>query len=317
MNATPHIPVMLPEVLASLAPKDGEIYVDGTFGAGGYSRAILEAAQCHVYAIDRDPDAKAFASVLEREFPDRFAFLVGNFSDMCALLAAKGISAVNGVVLDIGVSSMQLDRAERGFSFRQDGPLDMRMSQSGISAADLVNNLEEAEIADLLYLYGEERASRRIARAIVEARAVAPIERTSQLRDICARVLGRSGDTDPATRSFQALRIRVNDELGELERGLTQAERLLAPKGRLVVVTFHSLEDRIVKRFTHSRCGKLGGVSRHMPDISGGGATLPAFFLPRPEKLKASNEEARRNPRARSATLRRAVRTEHALKDAA
>ncbi len=302
----PHIPVMLPEVIHALSPKTDEVFVDGTFGAGGYSRAILEAAPCRVFAIDRDPDARKFAENLEQEFPNRFVFLAGNFSDMCALLQAHGIVSVQGVVLDIGVSSMQIDQPERGFSFRNNGPLDMRMSRQGLSAADIVNNASEAELADVLFHYGEERAGKRIARAIVQARAEERIETTRRLSEIIAHTVGRGGSTDPATRSFQALRIKVNDELGELERGLEAAERMLAPGGRLVVVTFHSLEDRIVKRFTHSRCGKFGGVSRHLPEANAG--PLPVFLLPRPHKVRCSVEESKANPRARSATMRVAVR---------
>lgn len=309
--STPHIPVMLAEVLKTLSPKDGEIYIDGTFGAGGYSRAILSAATCTVYALDRDPDARIFAEALMQEFPERFIFIVGNFAQMCELLAEKGVQEVDGVVLDLGVSSMQLDRAERGFSFRADGPLDMRMGQNGISAADFLNDAEEEEIANVIYEFGEEKASRRIARAVVEYRAEKPIERTGELADIVRSVVPRSGDKDPATRTFQGLRIYVNDELGAVERGLKAAEKMLKPQGRLVVVTFHSLEDRIVKRFTHAAAGKLGGVSRHIPFAAA--AKPAAFTLPRPEKYTVSDAEAKANPRARSATLRTAIRTEALL----
>ena len=301
--SAPHIPVMLSEMLHALSPRDGGIYVDGTFGAGGYSRAILTAARCKVFALDRDPDTRAFAEALEAEFPGRFVWIVGNFSDMCRLLAAHGVQGVDGVVLDLGVSSMQLDRPERGFSFQKDGPLDMRMGKTGLSAAEFLSAADERAIADVIYAYGEEHASRRIARAIVQARAEAPIETTLRLARIVEQAVGRTGKTHPATRTFQALRIHINDEMGEVERGLEQAQALLSPGGRLVVVTFHSLEDRMVKRFTHSRCGKFGGASRHVPETASS-APAPIFFLPRPEKTKVSAAEAEANPRARSATLR-------------
>lgn len=305
----PHAPVMLQEVLTALEPAEGGVFVDGTLGAGGYSRAILKAAHCKVFGIDRDPDTRAFAEQLEREFPGRFAYLVGNFADMCALLASRGVTLVDGIVLDIGVSSMQLDRTERGFSFSKDGPLDMRMGREGASAADLVNSAGEDELADILYHYGEERASRRIAKAIVHARAEKPIERTAGLAEIVRAAAGRADKgKDPATRTFQALRIHINDELGALKSALSAAERLLKPGGRLVVVTFHSLEDRLVKQFAHSRSGKTGGASRHEPLVRG--ARLPTFLLPRPEKIKVSDAESAKNPRSRSATLRLAIRTD-------
>ena len=298
----PHNPVMLKEMLGWLAPRDGGIYVDGTFGAGGYSRAILSSAKCQLFAIDRDPSTQQFAKALQQSFPDRFVWLAGNFSDMCELLAEQGVSAVDGVVLDLGVSSMQLDNADRGFSFRNDGPLDMRMSQQGMNAADVVNSADE--VADILYYYGEEKQSRRIARAIVNARAIAPITRTSQLAELVRSAIGgKPGKTDPATRSFQALRIHVNQEFAAIESGLEAAQRMLRPGGRLVVVTFHSLEDRIVKRFIHSRCGKLGESSRHLPgkaDV----VTAPRFFCPRPEKLTVGEDETSSNARSRSATMR-------------
>ncbi len=264
-----HKPVMLNEMLSCLEPKNDGVYIDGTFGAGGYSRAILRAADCRVFAIDRDPSTRTFAERLEQEFPDRFIWLLGNFCDMCSLVSMHGVHAVDGIVLDLGVSSMQLDQAERGFSFRHDGPLDMRMSDAGTNAADVVNAASESELADIFYYYGEEKAARRIAHAIVAARVAAPITRTHQLADIIRKAVGgKHGKTHPATRSFQGLRIHLNQELESLENGLKQAETLLAPGGRLVVVTFHSLEDRIAKRFTHSRCGKLGEYSRHLPEYS-------------------------------------------------
>ena len=300
----PHKPVMLGEMLDWLHPKDRGIYIDGTFGAGGYSRAILKSANCQVFAIDRDPSTRSFAQTLEQEFGDRFVWLLGNFADMCSLVATHGVSEVDGVVLDLGVSSMQLDQAERGFSFRNDGPLDMRMGSEGMSAADLINNAPEAEIADILYYYGEEKAARRIARAIVEARRLTPITRTRQLADVVRDAIGgKAQKTDPATRSFQALRIHINKEFDALESGLRAAEDLLAPGGKLVVVTFHSLEDRLVKRHYHSRCGRLGEHSRHLPSQAED-AEAPHFFLPKPEKRVASDAELESNPRARSATMR-------------
>lgn len=314
MNTSSHIPVLLNEVLEAMTPVAGEIYVDGTFGAGGYSRALLEAAECTVYAIDRDPSVAVFAEALALAFPGRFFWLLGSFGDMLDLLVSKGVEKVNGIVLDIGVSSMQIDTPERGFSFRFDGPLDMRMSGQGESAADLVNGAEEGALADILYHYGEERRSRAIARAIALERAKAPIETTARLASIVRRVLGRGDGIDPATRTFQALRIRVNDELGELERALEAGERLLAPSGRLVVVTFHSLEDRIVKQFFQSRSGETRGGSRHLPPFgptqTEAGGRPPAFFLPKRKAISASPSEASANSRARSARLRLAVRRE-------
>lgn len=304
-----HIPVMLQPMLTALAPKDGERYVDGTFGAGGYSRAILQSAQCEVFAIDRDPHVAGFAAQLQQEFPNRFVLLSGAFSQMVELLAAKGIASVDGVVLDIGVSSMQIDLAERGFSFRQDGPLDMRMSSSGLSAGEVVNRASEQELADIIYHYGEEHAARRIAKAIVQARAEAPIETTRQLAAIVARVVKKAGKTDPATKTFQALRIHVNDELGELTRALEAAEKLLAPGGRLVVVTFHSLEDRIVKQFMAERSGVEESVSRYVPQNSAH-KKAPSFRLSKKSAAKPSDEECNANTRARSAKLRCAIRTD-------
>ncbi len=305
MNAAPHISVLRDAVVASLMPKSGGHYVDGTFGAGGYSEALLGAADCKVWGIDRDPDALAFGTALTARFPGRLTMIEGNFGDMDRLLGDRGIQAVDGVALDLGVSSMQLDRAERGFSFRADGPLDMRMSHRGESAADLVNRLDETELADLIYELGEERLSRRIAAAIVRAR---PIARTAELAQIVRRVMPPKGDgIDPATRTFQALRIAVNDELGELTRGLSAAEHLLAPGGRLAVVTFHSLEDRPVKTFFQRRAGKMPGGSRHLP--ASAPSRAPSFRLLSTKPLVADKEEIRINPRARSAKLRAAERT--------
>jgi 16S rRNA (cytosine1402-N4)-methyltransferase len=305
VTAAPHISVLRDAVVASLMPKSGGHYVDGTFGAGGYSEALLGAADCKVWGIDRDPDALAFGAALTARFPGRLTMIEGNFGDMDRLLGDRGVQLVDGVALDLGVSSMQLDRAERGFSFRADGPLDMRMSHTGESAADLVNRLDEAELANLIYDLGEERLSRRIAAAIVRAR---PISRTAELAQVIRRVMPPKGDgIDPATRTFQALRIAVNDELGELTRGLSAAERLLAPGGRLAVVTFHSLEDRPVKNFFQRRAGKTPGGSRHLPTSAPSRA--PSFRLLSNKPLVADKEELRINPRARSAKLRAAERT--------
>ena len=314
-NEHMHIPVMRDSMLGALSPTDGEVYVDATFGAGGYSRALLESSECQVFAIDRDPNVVMLADALARDFPGRFLFLAGCFSDMVSLLAAQGVEAVDGVVMDIGVSSMQIDQAERGFSFLREGPLDMRMSAEGASAETLVNSMSETELADILYHYGEERASRRIARAICDARITGPIETTSQLCSIVHSVLGkRRGKTDSATKTFQALRIAVNDELGELERALDAATHVLAPGGRLVVVTFHSLEDRMVKRFfTQLSHGEhSGGVSRHAPAaLAAEQDKDPALFsLSKGSLVKPTQDEMDINPRARSAKLRVGTRTD-------
>ncbi len=305
-----HRPVMLAEVLAQLRPADGGLYLDGTFGGGGYAGAILAAARCTLYAIDRDPHAiargRAMADTLRaRDGVDRLHLVQGGFGDMLSLLAEHGVSELDGVVLDLGVSSFQIDEAERGFSFRQDGPLDMRMSQEGPSAADLVNTLPEAELADVLYRFGEERLSRRIARAVVATRAEAPIETTQQLASIIRRVVPKEkSGIDPATRSFQALRIRVNDELGQIEAGLAQAAGMLRPAGRLVVVSFHSLEDRIVKRFMLDAAGRAPAPSRHDPRGLDQARTPAAFRLVANRALRPGDSETRLNPRARSAKLR-------------
>src|ERR1700710_2182141 len=266
MTGFSHIPVLLTEAIDTIAPRDGGRYLDGTFGGGGYAAAILERASCTLWAIDRDPEAIERGGSLVARFPGRRPLLHGQFGDMVALLDQHGVTQLDGVVLDLGVSSFQIDDPARGFSFRHDGPLDMRMGKHGTSAADLVNTLPERALADVLYELGEERASRRIAHAIVAARQEATIETTGRLAEIIRSVLppDRSGN-HPATRSFQALRIKVNDELRQIETALEQAASLLSPGRRLVVVAFHSLEDRIVKRFMTVAAGRTGSPSRHNP----------------------------------------------------
>ncbi len=310
MTAALHKSVMVAEVVNVLAPQDGSIYVDGTFGAGGYSQALLDAADCRVIAIDRDPSVAAQAEALARRSGDRLAFRLGRFGDMEQLVQADE-RPVDGIAFDLGVSSMQLDQAERGFSFAADGPLDMRMGADGPSAADVVNTLPEAELADIFWRYGDERRSRRVARAIADARAEQPIERTGQLAEIVRRAVGRSRTQkiDPATRVFQALRIYVNDELGELDRGLVAAERLLRPGGRLAVVSFHSLEDRKVKSFLNARSGAGPKPSRHLPS-SDRNTPAPTFHPMFRRAQPPGTEEVRVNPRARSARLRAAIRTD-------
>lgn len=305
-----HFPVLLREVVEALAPKDGGIYIDGTFGRGGYSRALLTAAKTRVIGIDRDPEAVKTGEKLAAEFKPRFTILHGPFGAMDILLVGTGVQQVDGIALDLGVSSPQFDNAERGFSFAKDGPLDMRMSLAGPTAADVVNTMGEKELADIIYLYGEERHSRRIAKRIVKAREQTAILRTAQLADIVRRSLPRGKDgIDPATRTFQALRIHVNDELGELRRGLAAAEILLKPRGRLAVVSFHSLEDRIVKDFLRRRSTTASGLSRHMP-AANDDAPPPSFLLLSRKAVTPAAAEIRANPRARSAKLRIAERTE-------
>lgn len=310
MSGPHHIPVLLEEVLAALKPASGAVIVDATFGAGGYTRRLLDAGAT-VHAFDRDPDAIANG----RTWPETGVQTCGNpprlvlhnrrFSEMMPSLAEAGVTQVQGVVMDIGVSSMQLDQPARGFAFSSDGPLDMRMSQEGLSAADFLNTAAESEIADVLYMYGEERQSRRIARAIVAAR---PLTTTGQFANVVRKALGyRPGaPKDPATRSFQAVRIHVNGELDELQRGLAAAEALLAPGGRLAVVSFHSLEDRIVKQFLRDASGVVQGASRHLPQLA---PSVPAPFAKPSSAIRPGAEEQERNPRARSATLRWAERT--------
>lgn len=301
---TGHNAVMLPEVIRLLVPHDGGIYLDGTFGGGGYAEGLLDAATCTVWAIDRDPEAIIRGATLAARFQGRLHLIEGQFGDMLSLLARAGVHALDGVVLDLGISSFQLDDPARGFSFRADGPLDMRMGKHGTTAAELVNTVAEGELADILYQFGEERAARRIARAIVKARTEAPITTTSGLAGIIRSVVppDRSG-IDPATRSFQALRIRINDELGEIERALTAVAQLLLPGGRLVVVAFHSLEDRIVKRFMTDAAGRAGAPSRHDPRGLLQRAA-PRFRLLTPRALRPTDAETAANPRARSARLR-------------
>lgn len=304
----PHIPVLLSEVLEGLAPRSEGIYVDGTFGAGGHTRALLGAANCGVVAIDRDSSAEGFAAALKDEYGSRFTFVAGRFANMERLLHEQGINKVDGILLDIGVSSMQLDTSERGFSFLHDGPLDMRMEKNGQNAADIVNSLPERELADIIFRFGDERKSRKIAKAIVAARDAQPITRTRQLADIVREAVRSYNDAiHPATRTFQALRIWVNNELGELEEGLQAAENLLKPGGRLAVITFHSGEDMIVKRFMQKRAGKEETVSRYMPLPADAGKNITLKLVTR-KAIAPSEEEIKRNPRARSAKLRVAER---------
>ena len=315
MIATPdttqrHYPVMLPEVLAALAPQAGGVYVDGTFGAGGYTRGILSSAGTKVMAIDRDPNAIADGASLVAQSEGRLQLVRGTFGEMQNIISDLGLSKVQGVVLDIGVSSMQIDEAERGFSFMREGPLDMRMGRQGKTAADYVNSLAAEELAQIIFVFGEEPRSRSIAKAIVTARAEAPLMTTMDLVKAVERATGpqRAKDrTHPATRTFQALRIHVNAELDELAMALCAAEEILDEGGRLVVVTFHSLEDRIVKRFFAARSGKLPTGSRYMPEAHAGPA--PSFDLIYKGHLEASEVEKLDNPRSRSAKLRAAVRT--------
>ena len=310
----PHIPVLLDEVVAALDPQPGDVVVDATFGAGGYTRAFLDRGAT-VHAFDRDPDAIAAGAGFPEtsETPPRLVLHQRRFSEMVAALAQAGVARVDGVAMDIGVSSMQLDQAWRGFAFSTDGPLDMRMSREGESAAEFLNAAREDDIADVLYTYGEERQSRRVARAIVAAR---PLATTGDLARVVRKALGyRPGaPKDPATRTFQAVRIHVNAELDELETGLLAAEALLREGGRLAVVSFHSLEDRIVKRFLREAAGANSGASRHMPEAKAG---TPPVFARVSRAIRPSETEISRNPRARSATLRSAVRTAAPAREAA
>lgn len=304
-----HVPVLLREVLDTLSPADGEAYADGTFGGGGYAMAVLSAANCTLYGIDRDLDAIERAEKLAETTPGLVP-LLGRFGDMDALLLNAGTEHVNGVMLDIGVSSYQIDQGGRGFSFMRDGPLDMRMGQSGPSAAHVVNHLPEADLATVIWQLGEERQSRRIAKVLCERRAEVPFTHTLDLAETIEQAVGgrRGKKTHPATLTFQAIRMFVNDELGELARGLAAAERMLLPGGRLVVVTFHSLEDRLVKRFFRERSGALGGGSRYRPQRAAGPAST--FDLINRKAIEASEDETAANPRARSARLRAGIRTD-------
>jgi 16S rRNA (cytosine1402-N4)-methyltransferase len=315
-----HIPVLLKEVVDAVAPRDGEVIVDGTFGAGGYSKALLSAAQCKVIAFDRDPNVGILADALARDFPGHFLFFASRFGAMLEVLVEAGIDKVDAIVLDIGVSSMQLDEGERGFSFMKDAPLDMRMSQSGRTAADIVNGADEAELTRILRDYGEERDAKRIARAIIHSRGIAPITTTRRLAEIVSETVFSHGGMKihPATRTFQALRIEVNQELAELESALKAAEHLLKPGGRLVVVSFHSLEDRIVKQFMLAKSAAHPAPSRHSPAaLMALGQPQNTFDLTPKSAIAPSEEEVTENPRARSAKLRCATRTANPVTEAA
>ena len=310
----PHYPVMLNEVLENLAPKAGEVHVDGTLGAGGYTRAILSAAPCEVVSVDRDQLAIDMAQKWQSDYEGRSRIIKGCFGDVEALLKENAIGQVDGFVLDLGVSSMQLDQGERGFSFRFDGPLDMRMSQGNDdipTAADIVNTTKQDDLANLIYKYGEERASRRVANAICRARSEEKITTTGRLAEIVRSAVPHSkkDKIDPATRTFQALRIAVNDELGELERALEASLSILKPGGRLVMVTFHSLEDRIVKSFMREKSGNLPAPSRHVP-MTAEEKAEPLLKLVSKKAIEPTEKECRENPRSRSAKLRTAIRTE-------
>jgi 16S rRNA (cytosine1402-N4)-methyltransferase len=304
-----HEPVLLTEVLQALRPRERGIYVDGTFGAGGYTRAILQTADCAVYAIDRDAEAIAAGAVLAAAFPGRLTLIEGLFSNMDSLLALHGVEAVDGIVLDVGLSSMQIDDPSRGFSFRSDGPLDMRMGRGSQTAADAVNTLSENELKRIIAFYGEERRAHAIARAITRTRAEKPFTRTGELARLVESVIGRKPQDPihPATRTFQALRIHVNRELEELVRALGAAEKLLKPGGRLAVVSFHSLEDRIVKKFLKERGGHAAHPSRHRPAAA---TQHPTFMLLTRNPVTPSEAEIEANPRSRSAKLRAALRTD-------
>lgn len=305
-----HIPVMLEEVLRAMKPQDGEVYVDGTYGGGGYARAILASAECTLVGIDRDETAIARANTFAATEP-RLVPVLGRFGALDELAIEAGFEAVDAVVLDLGVSSFQLDQAARGFSFMRDGPLDMRMGQTGPSAADVVNGLKEEALADIIFRLGEEKKSRRVARAIAMRRKTQRFEATLDLAGVIETALGgrRGAKTHPATKTFQAIRMYLNDELGELGRALVAAERLLKAGGRLVVVTFHSLEDRIVKAFMRARSGMVSGGSRHVP-IQAEAGPVPSFKLETRKAISVSKDEAGDNPRARSSRLRVAVRTD-------
>ncbi len=303
----PHQPVLLQEVIEWMAPVAGGVYVDATFGRGGYTEALLATNNTVVWAFDRDLAAIEAGQALQKKYPNRLHLLHERFANMKEALQGKGVESVDGAVMDIGVSSPQIDEAERGFSFRQDGPLDMRMGKCAQSAADIVNTSSEEELSNIIFNYGEERMARRVARAIVKARLTAPFTRTAELAALVRSVVPGSRDgIDPATRTFQGLRIAVNDELNELEKGLDAAESLLKKGGRLVVVSFHSLEDRIVKNFMRARAGKMANLSRHMPAANTNQEASLKILTPKP--IQASDAELAVNPRASSAKLRAAVR---------
>ena len=304
-----HVPVLLAEVTVGMAAEDEKLFIDGTFGRGGYSEALLQGARCRVVALDRDPTAQHRAQELKSNYRDRFTFCLGCFGDLDKILFQQGIHDVDGgVVLDLGTSSPQLDDPTRGFSFRFDGPLDMRMGAEGGDAAGFINQATESELTEVIYNYGEERRARAVAGEIVRVRSTQAITRTGQLADVVRRVVRKSVDgLDPATRTFQAIRIHINNELGELQRGLVAAERMLSVGGRLVIVTFHSLEDRLVKAFLRERSGKGRMPNRHTPEITKQAA--PSFSLLNNRVIKPNSQEMKRNPRSRSARLRAAIRT--------
>ncbi|NRA86023.1 MAG: 16S rRNA (cytosine(1402)-N(4))-methyltransferase RsmH, partial [Rhizobiales bacterium] len=303
---------LMNEVLETLAPKENDVIVDATFGAGGYSRNILNAAPCKLYAIDRDPNAQIAADEMKTEYGDRFEFLTGQFGDMQELLVARDVEKVDGIVLDIGISSMQIDQAERGFSFQRNGPLDMRMSASGVSAADIVNSFSEADLARIFYILGDEKRSYPIAGAIVRGRVEKPFETTLELASLIENTVSKGkSKIHPATKVFQALRIFINQELNELVKSLNAAERILKPNGRLVVVSFHSLEDRIVKKFLKSRTGNLSAPSRHVMVVDE--TEKPSFTLINRKVITATKDELDINVRSRSAKLRAAMRTDGAM----
>ena len=304
-----HVPVLLAQVKASLALQDNKLFIDGTFGRGGYSQALLKGARCQVMALDRDPAVRGRAQELKSLYGDRFTFFSGCFGDLDQILIEQGVHHVDGgVVLDLGVSSPQIDDAARGFSFRSDGPLDMRMGLTGEDAADFINKATERELSDVIYNYGQERRARAVAREIVRERRACAITRTSQLADIARKVVKKSIDgLDPATRTFQAIRIHINNELDELRRGLAAAERALVVGGRLVVVSFHSLEDRLVKAFLSERSGRGSRSNRHLPALDR--RVSPSFSLINNRVIKPTLEEREQNPRSSSARLRAAVRT--------
>ena len=304
-----HVPVLLDEVIALLKPRDGAVYVDATFGCGGYTRALMAAAVCDVVAMDRDPESRQFAAQIGGGQANRFDFIRGNFGAMQRHLEGRDIDKVDGgIVLDLGVSSIQLDDASRGFSFRDDGPLDMRMGKVGLDAMSFINQASEIELARVIRKYGEERRAVSVAKAIVAARKREPISRTRELASIVRRVVKKSADgLDPATRTFQALRVHINDELRELASGLAAAERILTAGGRLVVVSFHSLEDRIVKTFFRERVGRGGNPSRHQPPPST--TRSPTFRLLTARPVRPKTREISMNPRSRSARLRAVERT--------